>query len=269
MLAADHRWQWEAWCDAHRVPRTRIADAKRLALDGLLLARQQSAAACRHAAFLVDQQYGEAEIARARRAGLVVGTPLERAGAFPLEWAEDPFWNAAPGDFAKVLVRHQTEWTDAIHQAQLDKLRTLGDWCRANGRVFLVEVLVMTTDAERPAVLARVIRDAYARGVVPDYWKVEGTTSADAMAVVESAVAEEPDTRIVILGKAAGFDTIAAWFRASASAPRAVGFAIGRSVYWEAAADHLSGAIDETAAVGRIADSYLRVIDAWTAARDE
>jgi 5-dehydro-2-deoxygluconokinase len=269
ILAADHRWQWEDWCDARGVPRARIGDVKRIALDGLLLARQRSAGGCRHAAFLVDQQYGGAEIDRARRAGLVVGTPVERAKTFPLEWAADPFWAAAPGGFAKVLVRHQPEWPDSVHRAQLEKLRTLGEWCRAHARLFLLEVLVMTADDERADRLARFIRDAYAHGVVPGYWKVEGTTQMDAMARVDAAVAEQPSPKVVILGKAADFDTIGQWFRAAAAASRAAGFAIGRSVYWEPAADFLSAAIDEAAAVQRIADNYLRVIDAWTAARHE
>ena len=33
MLAADHRWQWEEFCDARSIPRTRLADVKRLALS--------------------------------------------------------------------------------------------------------------------------------------------------------------------------------------------------------------------------------------------
>jgi 5-dehydro-2-deoxygluconokinase len=266
LLAADHRWQWEEWCDARGVPHARIADAKRLALDGLLLARRRSAGAHGRAAFLVDQQYGAAGIDRARNAGLVVGTPVERAGTFPLEWAADPFWSAAPADFAKVLVRHQPEWTPAVHDAQFLKLHALADWCRASGRIFLLEVLVMTTDEDRPAALARFVHDAYTRGIVPDYWKVEGTTSAGAMARIDAAVGEEPRARIVILGKAAGFDAIEGWFRAAAAAPRAVGFAIGRSVYWEPAAQHLSGTIDAEAAAARIADNYLRVVEAWAAA---
>ncbi len=267
MLAADHRWQWEEWCDARGMPRAHIADAKRIALDGLLLARQRSADACHHGAVLIDQEYGGAEIDRARRAGLVVGTPLERAKTFPLEWAADPFWKAAPGGFAKVLVRHHPEWPDAAHRAQLGKLRELAAWCRANGRAFLLEVLVMTGDDERAEALAGFIRDAYAGGVVPDFWKIEGTTSAGAMARVDDAVAEQPDSKMVILGKAAGFDTIGAWFRAAASASRAAGFAIGRSVYWEPAAAYLAGTLDDRAAVEQIASNYLRVIDAWTAAR--
>ncbi len=54
MLAADHRWQWEEWCDARSMPRTRIAEVKRLAYDGFLLARDRSAAVRECGALLID-----------------------------------------------------------------------------------------------------------------------------------------------------------------------------------------------------------------------
>jgi 5-dehydro-2-deoxygluconokinase len=278
MLAADHRWQWEQWCDAHGVPRTRIPEAKRLALDGLLLAREHSKDVQDAAAFLVDEVYASAEIQRARAAGITVGTPLERAGACPLEWSTDPFWRAAVGDFAKVLVRHRPEWQQAMRNDQLDKLKALGDWCRANGRVFLLEVLVAPQQDEReeefertvrPSILAAFIRDAYAAGVVPDFWKVEGTTLPSAMQVIDAAAAERREPRIVILGKGAGFEVISGWFTAAAAARRAAGFAIGRSVYWAPSADHLLGRIAATTAAERIAANYLHVVEAWNASRHD
>jgi 5-dehydro-2-deoxygluconokinase len=278
MLAADHRWQWEEWCDTNGIARTRIPEAKRLALDGLLAARERAPGVRDAAAFLVDQQYASSEIERGRAARVTVGTPLERAGVFPLEWAASPFWNAVAGDFAKVLVRHRPEWETAARQEQLSKLKELGDWCHANDRVFLLEVLVVARAGEReeefersvrPFIVAQFIREAYAAGVVPDFWKIEGTTLESAMRLIDAAVAEHPTARIVILGKGAGFGLIEAWFAAAAAAPRATGFAIGRSVYWAPAADHLLGRIDAATAVSRIADNYLRVVDAWKAASPE
>lgn len=272
MLAADHRWQWEEWCDRQGIARARIPETKRLALDGLLLARAAAAAAGGTPAFLVDQTYAAPELARARAAGLFVGTPVERPGVVPLEWASDPFWQSATGDFVKVLVRHRPEWDAAVQQAQLGKLRTLGDWCRSNGRVFLLEVLVTARDDEqeaefertvRPAIVAAFVRAAYAAGVLPDYWKIEGTTEAGAMQAIDAAVAERPGPRLVILGKGAGFELIGAWFAAAAAARRAAGFAIGRSVYWTPATDYLTGRADERTAVQRIADNYLAVVTAW------
>jgi 5-dehydro-2-deoxygluconokinase len=272
MLAADHRWQWEDWCDTHGVPHSRIPAAKRLALDGLLAACQQSDDARQHAAFLVDHQYGAAEVERARDAGITVGHPLERPGVFPLEWAAEPFWTLATGDFVKVLVRHRPEWEAAVQREQVAKLKTLRDWCDANRRILLLEVVVVARADEReeefeasgrPSILARFIRDAYAAGIVPDYWKIEGTTSASAMHLVDEAVAERAVAKLLILGKGAGFELIDAWFTAASIARSAAGFAIGRSVYWGPATECLSGNLEASSAVDQIAANYLRVIASW------
>lgn len=276
MLAADHRWQWEEWCDRHGVPRSRIPVAKRLALDGLLTACRQSEEARQHAAFLVDHEYGTAEAARARDAGITVGHPLERPGVFPLEWATEPFWTLATGDFVKVLVRHGPEWETAVQREQVAKLKVLRDWCDANRRILLLEVVVVARKDERkeefeavgrPSILATFIRDAYAAGVVPDYWKIEGTTSASAMHLVDEAVAERPVAKLLILGKGAGFELIDAWFTAASVARTAAGFAIGRSVYWAPATQYLSANGDGAAAVDQIAANYLRVVESWKSVR--
>lgn len=276
MLAADHRWQWEQWCDRNSVSRSRIPETKQLALDGLLAARRRSDDARRCGAFLVDGLYGSAEIQRAQQSGVVVGTPVERPGVFPLEWATEPFWKAASGDVVKVLVRHRPEWQGDVQRAQIARLGELGDWCRSNARVFLLEVLVVAADDEtedefersvRPGVVAAFVRDAYAAGVVPDYWKVEGTPVPEAMSTVNDAIAEQDGPRLVILGKGAGFDAIQTWFAAAAPLSRAAGFAIGRSVYWEPAGDYLAGAAAAAEAVERISANYLRAIEAWKGAQ--
>src|SRR5215204_3857607 len=94
MLAADHRWQWEEWCDARQIPHARIGEAKRVAYDGFLLARDRSAEVRAFGALLVDAQYAAAVVADALKAGVEVGTPAEKAGAFPLAWSTDPLQRA-------------------------------------------------------------------------------------------------------------------------------------------------------------------------------
>ena len=54
MLAVDHRWQWEEFCDKRALPRERIPEVKRLAFDGFLLARTRSAAVRDFGALLID-----------------------------------------------------------------------------------------------------------------------------------------------------------------------------------------------------------------------
>jgi len=271
MLAADHRWQWEEFCDARSIPRTRIPEVKRLAADGFRLARDRSPRVREFGALLLDAQYSSEVIADARRDGLMVGTPAEKAGAFPLAWSTEPFERALLGTFVKVLVRFRPDDADEIREGQWQKLDTLQAWCRRAGTQLVVEVLVPrrqepedTFDAiGRPAMLADFISEAYRRGLAPQFWKIEGTAAADGARTIDRAIAEQPQCRHIILGKAADIATIESWFAAACESPTAVGFAIGRSVFWEPSTAFLVGSSTATEAAAHICANYLQLVDAW------
>jgi 5-dehydro-2-deoxygluconokinase len=275
MLAADHRWQWEEWCDARSMPRARIPDVKRLAYEGFLRARHRSADVREFGALLIDEQYSAPVIAHARVAGVNVGTPAEKAGAFPLAWSSDPFSRALTGMFVKVLVRYRSDDEASIVQGQRDKLDALQAWCRAAGKPLVVEILVGRRDEPedefeavgRPAMLAAFIGDAYSRGLTPEFWKIEGTLSSEGARTIDTAIAANPAGRQIILGKAAELATIDKWFAAAAASRTAVGFAIGRSVFWEPSVAFLNGVKTADQAATAIADTYLELVDAWRRSR--
>ena len=272
MLAADHRWQWEEWCDARSIPRTRISEVKRLAADGFRLARNRSPRVREFGALLLDAQYSSDVIGEARRDGLIVGTPAEKAGAFPLAWSTAPFERALIGTFVKVLVRFRPDDADEIREGQWQKLDTLQAWCRRAGTQLVVEVLVPrrqepedTFDAVgRPAMLADFISEAYRRGLAPQFWKIEGTAASDGARTIDRAIAKQPQCRQIILGKAADIATIERWFAAACESPTAVGFAIGRSVFWEPSTAFLGGSSTAAEAAAQICANYLQLVDAWS-----
>jgi 5-dehydro-2-deoxygluconokinase len=274
MLAADHRWQWEEWCAARSIPRERIPEVKRIAFDGFMRAREQSPDVRAHGALLIDEQYASSVVADALRAGVTVGTPVERAGAFPLAWSTHPFERAITGEFAKVLVRHRPDDPVAIREAQFEKLRALQAWCRRAGKPLVLEILVARRHESedefeasgRPRMLAAFIAEAYSRSLVPEFWKIEGTVSEDGARIIGEAIAARPEGRQIILGKGADKDTIGRWFAVAAGARTAVGFAIGRSVVWEPATAYLTGTATVQQATAAIASSYLGLVDAWRAA---
>jgi 5-dehydro-2-deoxygluconokinase len=269
MLAVDHRWQWVEWCEAHRVEVARIREVKKLAADAFLLARRDSDHARESGALLVDLTYGVEAFARARAGGAIVGTPAERAGAFPLEWT-DTFERALRGAFVKVLVRHKTDVPPEIVEGQLTKLLELGEWCRGAGKPLVLEVLVSGPPDDpqferdgRPRLVAQFIRSAYACGIAPEYWKIEGVPDAAAMRILDEAIGEHRGPRQLILGKGAGLDSLRVWFAAAQGASSAAGFAIGRTVYWEPACEFLLGRMAADEAVHRIAGNYQMVIELW------
>lgn len=271
MLAADHRWQWEEWCDARSIPRTRIAEVKQIAADGFRLARDRSSAVREFGALLLDAQYSSEVIAGALAAGLTVGTPAERAGAFPLTWSTDPFADALIGTFVKVLVRFRPDDSEEIREAQWEKLAALQRWCRGAGKPLVIEVLVPRRQeseetfetAGRPDMLAGFINEAYRRGVAPEFWKIEGTLAAEGARTIDRAIAAQPQCRQIILGKAADLATIERWFAAASGSPTAVGFAIGRSVFWEPSTALLAGTATAGESAENICANYLRLISAW------
>jgi 5-dehydro-2-deoxygluconokinase len=276
MLAADHRWQWEEFCDARSIPRTRIAEVKRLALDAFLMARDRVTTVRECGALLLDQQYASGVIADALVAAVNVGTPAEKAGGFPLAWSTEPFSDALTGAFVKVLVRYRPDDEESIREGQWAKLDTLQTWCRSAGKPLVIEVLVSRRhEAEdefetvgRPAMLAGFIGDAYRRRLTPAFWKIEGTLAADGARTIDAAIAMNPACRQIILGKAADLGTIDRWFAATAACPTAVGFAIGRSVFWEPSAAFLAGTRTAERAGADICANYLRLVEAWEARRN-
>jgi 5-dehydro-2-deoxygluconokinase len=227
---------------------------------------------------LVDLTYGRTAFDAVREAGAVVGTPAERAGAFPLEWT-DAFERALPGAFVKVLVRHRQDVAPAVVDKQREQLLDLQRWCAAAGKTFVLEVLVApAAGAEpkpeenfdavgRPRLLAEYIRDSYALGLIPDFWKIEGMPGRESLQVVDAAIRLVEGPRQLILGKGAGMDAVKTWFGAAAGAATAAGFAIGRTVYFEPAGQWLSGQLSRDAALARIAENYEAVIAAWQSAQ--
>ena len=276
MFAADHRWQWEEFCDARAVPRGRISDVKRLAFDGFRLAHERSAAVRDFGALLIDEQYAPAVIADASKAGFNVGTPAEKPGAFPLAWTTDPFSAALTGAFVKVLVRYRPDDEAEIQAGQWAKLETLQAWCRGAGKPLVIEVIVARKHepedefetSGRPAMLAGFIADAYRRGLTPDFWKIEGTLTPQGAHTIDAAIAAHPSCRQIILGKAADLATIDRWFAACAASATASGFAIGRSLYWGPSVAFLSGTQTVDDAVSAICSNYLQLVDAWERSRN-
>ncbi|PYR62019.1 MAG: hypothetical protein DMF85_00745 [Acidobacteria bacterium] len=137
----------------------------------------------------------------------------------------------------------------------------------------LVEIIIVRNGEDerdfeergRPALLASVIHDAYARGLVPAIWKIEGTSSTAGARVIDAAICEMSGPRQLILGKGADAAAIAGWFDAAAGLPSPAGFAIGRSVFMEPATAYLKGLATDDEAVETIATRYLGLIEAWKA----
>jgi 5-dehydro-2-deoxygluconokinase len=117
--------------------------------------------------------------------------------------------------------------------------------------------------------MARALRELYDSGIRPDWWKLEPQASREAW----GAIAEEIEAKdrwcrgVVLLGLEAPEAELERAFRATASVPMVRGFAVGRTIFADAARDWLAGAIDDGAAVDDMAGRFARLERLWEAAR--
>jgi myo-inositol catabolism protein IolC len=231
---------------------------------------------------LVDEQFGGSVPEEARSRGLKLAMPVEKSGQdeFDFEYGEafgehiekfDP-------DFSKVLVRYNPDGDADMNREQLGRLKRLADWLHAHDRKFLFELLVPATDEQlasvgsdedrydaelRPELMRRAIAGAQEFGVEVDIWKIEGVDAReDAEMLARQTRAGEGRENVVcvLLGRGASDDKVDHWLRQAAPVDGFIGFAIGRSIWWDALKGWLDGSLEREAAAQQIADNYLRFI---------
>jgi 5-dehydro-2-deoxygluconokinase len=122
-------------------------------------------------------------------------------------------------------------------------------------------------DAElRPRLMKQAITDIQDYGIEVDVWKIEGVDKReDAEALSQQARTGEGREGVVsvLLGRGASDDKVDHWLRQAAGVEGFVGFAIGRSIWWDALKGFLSGDLERDAASDKIADNYLRFVKVY------
>jgi myo-inositol catabolism protein IolC len=262
----------------------RIADVKHLIFEGMLVAVGRGAEAGA-TGVLVDEQFGSNIPEQAREHGLKLAMPVEKSGQeeFDFEYGEDfgAHIEKFDPDFAKVLVRYNPDGDAKMNVEQLGRLKRLADWLHANDRKFLFELLVPATadqlasvggdgdryDAElRPELMRRAIEGAQSAGVEVDVWKIEGVDEQSDAAMLAEQARSGPGREgvtCVLLGRGASTAKVEQWLREAAPVEGFVGFAIGRSIWWDALKGFLGGELDRETAARQIADNYLHFVGVY------
>jgi 5-dehydro-2-deoxygluconokinase len=268
-----------------------IADAKHLIFEGLLKATEEGvdphATGC-----LVDEQFGAPRRIpeEAKERDLLLAMPVEKSGQneFDFEYGEEfgEHIEKCDPDFSKVLVRYNPEGDAEMNQVQAEKLKRLGDWLHEHDRKFLFELLVPAEpdqlesvggDEERydrdlrPELMRHAILDLQDAGIEPDIWKIEGIDSQkDCESISKTARRDGRDGVIcVVLGRGADDAKVEHWLRTGAPVEGYAGFAIGRTIWWDALKGFLDGDIEREEAAGRIAEKYLRFVQVYREAARE
>jgi 5-dehydro-2-deoxygluconokinase len=264
----------------------RISDAKRVIFEGLLRALDMGVPT-EAAGGLVDEQFG-ADIARdAKARGLTFAMPVEKSGQdeFDFQYGADYGAHIEGFDptFTKVLVRWNPEGDGEMNARQGARLKELSDWLHERGRIFLFELLVPAEphqleavggDAqrwdseERPKLMRGAIEQLHEAGVEPDIWKIEGIDRREDCEVLSAECRADGRDGVacVVLGRGADDAAVDHWLRTGSGVAGYIGFAIGRSIWWNPLKAFVDGSSGREEAAERIAANYKRFIDVYNGA---
>jgi myo-inositol catabolism protein IolC len=211
--------------------------------------------------------------------------PVEKSGQneFDFEYGDDfgAHIEKFNPDFSKVLVRYNSDDDLEMNERQLGRLKRLADWLHENDRKFLFELLVPATDEQlsrvdgdtdrydaelRPELMRRAIEDIQNYGIEVDIWKIEGVDERpDAEMLAEQTRAGEGRSGVacVLLGRGASTEKVEHWLEQASPVNGFVGFAIGRSIWWDALKGFLAKDLERDAAASQIADNYLHFVKVY------
>ncbi len=288
ILAFDHRGSFQKKFfgvagEPNDEETARISDAKKVIYEGAKRAVDEGVPR-ESAGVLVDEQFG-ADIARdAKASGLLLAMPVEKSGQdeFDFQYGEDfgKHIEEFDPDFSKVLVRYNPEADQEMNARQAERLRRLGDWLHEHDRKFLFELLVPATPEqiqaaggdedrwdkrERPKLMKLAIVELQGLGVEPDIWKIEGIDRREDCEMISATARAggRDGVACVVLGRGADDARVDHWLRMGSGVPGYIGFAIGRSIWWEPLKAFVDGNLGREEAAKQIAANYRRFIDVY------
>jgi 5-dehydro-2-deoxygluconokinase len=254
-----------------------IAAAKQVIYDGFKAA-VAAGVSKEKAGILVDEQFGAAILRDAAASGFTTACPVEKSGQdeFEFEYGDDfaEHIEAVCPTFSKVLVRYNPEGDAMLNHRQATRLKRLSDYLHSQSRSrFMFELLVpaeagqsallngnrATYDLEiRPRLMVQAIKQLQDSGVEPDIWKVEGLGRREDCEEVVSVARRQGRDNVgcIILGRGESDHKVREWLTTAAGVKGFIGFAVGRTVFWEPLANLLANSIPRESAVAEITCRY-------------
>ena len=278
LLPFDHRQSYVTDMFHFKLPltepqRDQVVDSKQLIYEGFRQALTEGVP-IDAAGILVDEQFGAAILRDARERGCVTAVSVERSGTdeFDFEYGADfaSHIEAFDPTFAKVLVRYNPEGDPALNLRQVGRLKQVSEYCRRSQRMLMFELLVPPTDEQlaraggdkevfdrqaRPLLMQQTLRALQDAGIEPDVWKVEGLDShADGERIVQIARrGGREQVGCIVLGRGADEAKVRSWLSVAAGVPGFIGFAVGRTSFWDAVSGYRAQTLTRAEAATQIA----------------
>ena len=265
-----------------------IAAAKQVIYDGF---KDAIAAGVpkEKAGILVDEQFGAAILRDAKAHGYTTACPAEKSGQdeFDFEYGEEfaKHIEAMDPTFTKVLVRYNPEGDVTLNRQQSARLKRLSDYLHSEShRLFMFELLVPPEKAQldrvngdkhaydvevRPGLMVGAIEQLQDAGVEADVWKIEGLDRREDCERVVAVAHRKGRDKVgcIILGRGENDKKVYEWLTTAAKVPGFIGFAVGRTVFWEPLIDWRAKKITREAAVTEISRRYRRLVETFENAR--
>jgi 5-dehydro-2-deoxygluconokinase len=265
-----------------------IAAAKQVIYDGFKAA-VAAGVPKDHAGILVDETFGAAILRDAAENGYSTACPAEKSGQdeFAFEYGEDfaGHVEAFNPTFCKVLVRYNPEGNKALNQRQAARLKRLSESLHGtSGSLFMFELLVPPEAAEleelhsdkkaydremRPRLMVQAIHELQDSGVEADVWKIEGLDRREDCVKVVAAARRNGRDKVgcIVLGRGENDQKVEQWLTTAASVDGFVGFAVGRTTFWNPLVDYRAQKITRDDAIAQIAVLYHEWVDVFETAK--
>jgi myo-inositol catabolism protein IolC len=295
ILPFDHRGSFQTkmfgWTGTLSASQTaEIASTKQVIYDGFKSALQAGVPK-KKAGILVDEQFGAAILHDAAANGYPTACPAEKSGQeeFDFEYGENfaKHIESFHPTFCKVLVRYNPEGDRALNRRQAARLKRLSDYLHTAGRSkFMFELLVPAEKSQleqvkgdkkaydlevRPRLMVETIEQLQDAQVEPDVWKIEGLDRrGDCEKVVASARrGGRKNVGCIILGRGENDQKVREWLSTAAAVDGFIGFAVGRTSFWNPLVNMRANKITRAAAAGQIAALYREFVDIFEKARTQ
>jgi 5-dehydro-2-deoxygluconokinase len=266
-LAIDHRAQLEDMAGGDPAKLARLPDFKVLAVQ----AAKQIANGRDGFGMLLDDKYGrDALYAAGAIKDFWIAKPIELPGSRPLQFEFTQDLGSRLVDWPvdhciKVLCFFHPDDPAELRREQIAKLEAAFDAARKIGRELLVEIIAGKHGALGKDTLARALTEVYDAGIKPDWWKLEAQPSAAAWAEIDSVVEDrDPYCRgVVLLGLDAPQAELEAGFAIAKSSRTVRGFAVGRTIFADAARDWLDNKMSDEEAIADMAKRFGALVEIW------
>jgi 5-dehydro-2-deoxygluconokinase len=293
ILPFDHRGSFETkmfgWHgDLNAAQTAEIAAAKQVIYDGFKAAIAAGVPKDK-AGILVDEQFGSSILRDARANGYAAACPAEKSGQeeFDFEYGSDfaKHIEAVQPTFCKVLVRYNPGGDAALNHRQTARLKQLSDYLHSKSQSrFMFELLVPAEKAQldwlkgdkkaydlelRPKLMVQTLQQLQDSGVEPDVWKIEGLDRREDCEKIVAAARRGGRDKVgcIILGRGEDAKKVREWLTTAAGVRGFIGFAVGRTDFWDPLVDYRANKITREAAVAEIARRYKEFAGIFEKAR--